>query len=72
MRCVWVVAYERAQEMRIFGPEMITIKPPANHLLKDSSAWVNKISGEDQSQPKGWAELPHNPVIKKRFLEKDS
>jgi hypothetical protein len=72
MRCVWVVAYERAQEMRVFGPEMITIKPPANHLLEDSSAWINKISGADQSHPKGWAELPLNPVIEKRFLDTES
>ena len=72
MRCVWVVAYERAQEMRVFGPEMISIKPPVNHRLKDSSAWINILSGVDQSAPKGWAELPHNPVIEKKFPGKDS
>jgi len=72
MRCVWVVAYERAQEMQVFGPEMITIKPPANHMLSGSSAWINKISGVDNSAPKGWAELPQNPVIEKRFLDTES
>jgi len=72
MRCVWVVAYERAQDMQIFGPEMISIKPPANHTLTNSSAWINKISELDQSAPKGWAEIPHNPVIEKKFLDEDS
>ena len=72
MRCVWVVAYERAQDMRVFGPEMISIKPPANHMLEDSSAWINKITGADRSQPEGWAELPHNPVIEKKFLDEES
>ena len=67
MKCVWVVAYERAREMRIFGPEMISIKPPVDHRLKESSAWINMLTETDKSAPKGWAELPHNPVIEKQL-----
>ncbi len=67
MPCIWVVAYERAKNLQVFGPELITIKPPVNHLLHDSSAWINILTGIDKSAPKGWAELPHNPVIEKRL-----
>ncbi|MEE8344355.1 MAG: methylenetetrahydrofolate reductase C-terminal domain-containing protein [Woeseiaceae bacterium] len=67
MKCVWVVAYERAREMRVFGPELISIKPPVDHQLKDSSAWINMLTGVDKSTPTGWSELPHNPVIEKKL-----
>lgn len=72
MKCVWVVAYERAQEMQVFGPELIAIKPPVNHRLQDSSAWINLLTGADKSAPKGWAELPYSPVIEKKFPRADS
>lgn len=67
MRCVWVVAYERAREMRVFGPELIVIKPPTDHQLENTSAWINMLDGDDKSAPAGWAELPHNPVIEKKL-----
>jgi len=67
MKCVWVVAYERAQEMRVFGPELISIKAPLDHQLQDTSAWINILKGTDKSAPIGWTELPHNPVIEKKL-----
>jgi hypothetical protein len=67
MKCIWVVAYDRAQELRVFGPEMIDIKPPVDHRLQGTSAWINMLTGVDKSPPKGWAEMPHHPVIKKQF-----
>lgn len=67
MKCVWVAAYERAKELRVYGPEIITIKPPVNHQLAGSSAWINMLTGEDKVEPKGWATLPHNPVIVKKL-----
>jgi hypothetical protein len=67
MKCVWVVAYDRARELRIHGPEMIAIKPPVDHRLEGSSAWVNALTGLDKRSPKGWAELPHDPVVERRF-----
>ena len=69
MKCVWVAAYDRAQEMQVFGEEMITVKQPANHRLEDTSAWINMLRGNDQIGPKGWADLPHNPVIEKQFMK---
>ena len=67
MRCIWVVAYERAKELRVFGPEIIDIKPPVNHQLQGTSAWINMLTGEDKANPRGWAELPPNPIIEKKL-----
>jgi hypothetical protein len=67
MKCVWVVAYERAKEMRVFGQEIISIKPPVNHQLHGTSAWINLLNGTDKATPVGWTELPHSPVIEKKL-----
>ena len=67
MQCVWVAAYERAQELNVFGPEILKIKPPVDHSLQDSSAWVNMLTGCDQKVPKGRSDLPHIPVIEEKL-----
>ena len=54
MRCVWVEAYERSQQMPVFGNEMLHIQPPVNRQLEGSSAWINMLSGEDVRVPEGW------------------
>ena len=69
MKCVWVQAYERALDLKVFGPDIINIKPPLNHRLEGTSAWINMLSGEDQKAPKGWGELPHNPVIERKLRQ---
>jgi hypothetical protein len=68
MKCVWVQAYERACDLNVFGPEIIDIKPPLNHRLEGSSAWINMLTKDDIKGPKGWSELPHNPVIERKLL----
>jgi hypothetical protein len=68
MRCVWVEAYERAHQLVDFGPEIIDIRPPVNHVLSGSSAWINMLSGEDRKEPIGWTDLPHNPVIERKLV----
>ncbi len=55
MRCVWVVAYENAQQMPIYGHELHEIQPPVNRQLEHSSAWVNMLTGVDKEIPVGWA-----------------
>ena len=67
MQCVWVAAYERAQKLNVFGPEIIKIKPPVNHQLHGASAWVNMLTEEDLKAPKGWADLPYIPVIEHKL-----
>ena len=54
MRCVWVVAYENAQQMPIYGHELHEIQPPVNRQLEHSSAWVNMLTEVDKQVPAGW------------------
>lgn len=54
MRCVWVQAYERSQQMRVYGHELRWIQPPVNRQLEGTSAWINMLSGVDKETPKGW------------------
>ncbi len=67
MQCVWVAAYERAQELNVFGPEIIKIKPPVDHRLHGSSAWVNMLSGNEHCEPRGWADFPQISVIEHKL-----
>jgi len=54
MRCVWVDAYERSQQMPTYGHELIQIQPPVNRQLKGTSAWINMLHDIDTVNPKGW------------------
>lgn len=56
MKCVWVEAYERSQEMPVYGQELIQIQPPVNRQLEGTSAWVNMVTGVDKETPTGWSE----------------
>lgn len=60
--CVWVEAYERSQEMPLFGHELNWIQPPVNRQLEGSSAWINMLSGVDEETPSGWGEQVHIPL----------
>jgi len=64
MKCIWVEAYERSQQMPDFGQEMLLIQPPLNRQLDGSSAWINLLTQEDQKTPPGWISL-QNIKIKK-------
>jgi len=48
MRCVWVDAYERAQQMPIWGKELLTEQPPVNWQLQGTSSWINLLKGVDR------------------------
>jgi hypothetical protein len=48
MMCVWVDAYERSLKMPVYGHEMTKEQPPVNWQLKDTSAWINMLTGADQ------------------------
>jgi len=51
--CVWVQAFERGQRGAYF-PEMRTLQPPVNNLLRNTSAWANMAEGRDTQSPAGW------------------
>lgn len=57
MRCVWVEAYQRSQEMPSFGHEIAVLQPPVNRRLEGRSAWITLLSGEDRPTTTGWVEL---------------
>lgn len=63
MRCVWVEAFERSQNMSVYGNELIMIQPPVNRQLEGSSAWVNMLTGQDKDVPQGWIGTSQIPVI---------
>jgi hypothetical protein len=71
MKCVWVEAYEAARKMQVYGSEIISIKPPVNHLLERSSAWINLLTGADKTTPEGWAGFSQDPVIKQTHLQEE-
>ena len=52
--CVWVQAWERSKEMPLYGADILHIQPPANHQLKDTSAWINEFHLREQMVPKDW------------------
>jgi hypothetical protein len=66
MRCIWVEAFERSQDMAIYGHEMMNIQPPVNRRLQGSSAWVNMLSQEDKKVPAGWVGIKSISVIKNK------
>lgn len=63
MKCIWVEAFERSQEMAVYGDEILHLQPPVNRQLEGSSAWVNMLTGEDKNVPEGWVGLSTIPVI---------
>ena len=57
MPCIWVQAWERSQEMTIYGAEIGIVQPPLNRQLQDSSSWINLLEGVDQQVQVGWIPL---------------
>jgi hypothetical protein len=52
--CIWVQAWERSRQMRFYGAEILSVQPPTNHSLKDSSSWVNDFNRSAEMMPLGW------------------
>jgi hypothetical protein len=56
--CVWVQAWERSKGMGVYGRELLNVQPPTNHILKDTSSWVNDLHRKGEMRPEGW-EIMH-------------
>ncbi len=56
MRCVWVLAWERSRDLKIYGDDILHIMPPVNRQLEGTSAWINDFTGEATAVPAGWSE----------------
>lgn len=60
MPCVWVQAWQRSQQMWLYGGEIHQIQPPLNRTLHGSSAWINLLEGNDSQSPAGWQQTAHD------------
>ncbi len=47
MECIWAKAYVNSQRL-LWPEEIYELKPPVDWSLKDSSSWVNYLTGRDQ------------------------
>lgn len=54
--CIWVQAWERTKQMKLYGNEILGVQPPTNHSLKDSSSWINDLHRGTALVPYGWRE----------------
>lgn len=54
MPCVWVQAWERSEQMSMYGKAILQVQPPLNRSLQGTSAWVNDLNGVAQKTPAGW------------------
>ncbi len=52
--CIWVQAWERSQQMPIYGAEIQLIQPPLDRTLHESAAWVSLLEERDRQVPLGW------------------
>jgi hypothetical protein len=59
MRCVWLKAHERAQELpllpRRWREHIAQLRPPVDNRLQGTSSWRNLLSGRDRQTPPGWS-----------------
>jgi hypothetical protein len=51
LRCVWLVAFERA-ESQGRGDDLLLLQRPVDHRLQGQSAWISYWQGRD---PEPWA-----------------
>lgn len=47
MKCIWVTAYTWSQNL-LWPEEIHDLRPPVDWSLKNSSSWVNSLTGRDQ------------------------
>ncbi len=55
MRCVWLKAYERSEQLPLWRGHIDDLRPPVDNRSKGTSSWLNLFSGRDRQTPAGWA-----------------
>ncbi len=55
--CVWRQAVERAPRLPLWRDHIYHVEPPVDWQRKDTSSWVNLLTGRDEVRPKGWDAL---------------
>jgi hypothetical protein len=56
MRCVWLKAVERSDQLPLWRGHIDDLRPPVDNGLRGTSSWINLISGRDRKVPAGWAD----------------
>ena len=54
MRCVWVKAYERSEQLPVWRGHLDDLRPPVDQRLQGESAWINLVTGRDRRTPERW------------------
>ena len=55
MRCVWLKAVERSEQLPLWKGHIDQLRPPVDNQLKGTSSWINLATGRDKQVPAGWA-----------------
>jgi hypothetical protein len=55
MRCVWLKAVERSEQLPLWKGHIDRLRPPVDNQLRGSSSWINLATGRDKQVPPGWA-----------------
>lgn len=53
MRCVWLKAWNRAEQLP-WRNETAELRPPVDNQLQGTSSWANLLTGRDRVTPAGW------------------
>jgi hypothetical protein len=62
MRCVWLIAYERASDEGRIG-DLRRLQRPIDQRKWGQSSWVNYWLGEDEGLWTGEEDLEHLPIL---------
>ena len=54
MTCIWVQAWERSKRMPRYGSEILSILPPLDRRLQDTSAWMHELAASAESGASAW------------------
>jgi hypothetical protein len=57
MMCVWLQAWERAEQMTVYVNDIDIIQPPLDRRQEGKSAFLNMLDEESHSAPDDWREI---------------
>jgi hypothetical protein len=57
--CTWTMGINRAPHLPLWSKDIHHLQPPVNWRLRNSSSWVNLLTGVDMIRPVGWENFYH-------------
>jgi hypothetical protein len=55
--CTWMLGINRAPLLLDWSEEIHLLQPPVNWRLRNSSSWINLLTGIDMIRPKAWEDF---------------